>query len=238
VKVVPIVAGAAALVATGAHRDRSRLTRAAAGAAVGLAVGLGPMLALSFDSVRTMLGYHAARGLHVESSLGVLYGALAAVVSGRQPGVLDFGSYNFHGGVADALAKGSSLLTLALAGVATFAAHRASGGRDGDDDRLGRAALAALSATVALWLGGKVFSPQYLTWALPLVIAVPGASWKKLSVALGVGLVLTQLYYRGFYDHVYEQRPLGILTLLVRLAALGVLFAVSLAHLRRVERAP
>ncbi|MBX3226837.1 MAG: DUF2029 domain-containing protein [Labilithrix sp.] len=207
-KVVPFVVGVAVLAAT--RPDRARVARFAAGSALGLGLGFLPMLALSPSSVATFLRYHGARGLNVESTLGVLYGAAT-----RERAVLDFGSFNFHGGVADALAKLTTVLLVVLVAVVLRAAHRASSNA---------VALAAVAATLAVWLGGKVFSPQYLTWMLPLVLAVPGAGWRRLALAFGGVLVLTQLYYRGWFDHVYLQKPLGVATMLARLALLGVLF--------------
>lgn len=236
-KIVPIVVAAAVVVAGGARPER--LKRAGLGAAIGLLVGIGPMLVLAPDSMRLMLRYHGERGLHVESTLGVLYGATKAALGMREATVLDYGSFNFHGSVADVLAKGSPLLLALLVGVVLHAAYvasrgtlRESGGR-GSSVLTKRVVLAALAATVALFLGGKVFSPQYLTWALPLVIAVPDKSWRRVAFAYGVVLVLTQLYYRGYYDHVYLQRPLGVVTVVARLAVLTLFFAWIVKRLRQ-----
>jgi hypothetical protein len=83
----------------------------------------------------------------------------------------------------------------------------------------------------ALWLGGKVFSLQYLTWPLPLVIALPTRAWLRASLGLGLVMLLSQLYLRGFYDHVYNQWPAGVLTMVVRLAVLVALFVVAVRRL-------
>lgn len=242
-KFVPILVLPALVVASGV-RGSKRLGAVALGATVGLFVGLGPMIALGRESLPLVVAYHSARGLHVESSLGVLYGAAKAVLGMRERGLLDYGSYNFHGPVADLLAKASSVLTLALVGVAIHASHQGrpasvARGPDGDDDDAARATrivLTALAATTALWLGGKVFSPQYLTWALPLAIAVPGRSWMRVTFGLAVVLVLSQLYLRGFFDHVYNQQPIGVITMVVRLAVLGAFFGALIKRLRRVDR--
>jgi hypothetical protein len=236
-KIVPAFACVAAFVAAGGATDKKRAVRALSGAGVGLALGLGPMVLLSPESLRLVLAYHGARGLHVESSLGVVYGAVKAIFGAPEPGILDFGSFNFHGGVADALAKASTLLTLALVAVVLVVAGRGAANKqdrehDGERGRVERVVLAAFAATVALWLGGKVFSPQYLTWALPLAVAVPVASWRRLALVYGGVLVLSQLYYRGYYDYVYNQRALGVATMVARLVLLGVLFRLLVVGAR------
>jgi hypothetical protein len=162
----------------------------------------------------------------------VLYGAARALAGRPAPATLDYGSFNFHGAVADALAAATPITTLAaIAGVTLIAA------RAGDDVNEGallrRVVCASIAAATALWLTGKVFSPQYLTWALPLVIAVPSdrvlrPRVRRVIVAFLAALFLGQLFWRGYYDHVYGQRPAGILTLVARQAALVWLVVLTM----------
>jgi len=214
-KIVPFVVGVVVLVATRPKRDGA--LRFVLGSAVGLLLGLLPML-LAPSSILVFLRYHGARGLNVESTLGVLYGAAKALTGNGERGVLDFGSFNFHGDVADALAKLTTVMLVALIAVVVRASVRSN------EALVPRVVLAAIAATIAVWLGGKVFSPQYLTWMLPFVVALPGPAWKRATLALGLLLLLTQLYYRGWFDHVYLQKPLGVITMVVRLALLGAFF--------------
>lgn len=233
-KLVPILL-LPVLVITSGIRDARRLGAVALGASLGLAIGLGPMLVLGRESLPLLLTYHSARGLHVESSFGVLYGAAKAMFGVREASTMDYGSFNFHGPFSRVLAKASLAVTVALVGVVAYAAHRGRerGAKDTRDAELDAAArterlvYAALATLAALWLGGKVFSPQYLTWALPLAIAVPGRGWTRAAIGLGLVLFLSQLYLRGFYDHVYNQWPAGVATMLVRLGLLVALFVVA-----------
>jgi hypothetical protein len=248
-KFVPILVLPVIVIASGV-RGGKRLGAVALGAAVGLALGLGPMIVMGRDSLPAVLAYHAARGLHVESTLGVLYGTVKAVFGQPEVSLLDYGSFNFHGPVADLLAKAALPLTLVLVGVigyasrplVTTAANAATAATpaptlddqsDPEAARTRHIVLAALAATTALWLGGKVFSPQYLTWALPLVVALPGRSWVRMSVALGLVVLVSQIYLRGYYDHVYNQWPVGITTMVVRLALLAAWSRMLLVRLRR-----
>lgn len=219
------------LVITSGLRDARRLAAVALGASLGLALGLGPMIVLGRESLPLLLTYHSARGLHVESSFGVLYGAAKAVMGMREASTMDYGSFNFHGPFSRVLAKSALAVTLGLVALVGYAAHR--GGRAEPDpaERHERIVLAALATLTALWLGGKVFSPQYLTWAIPLAVAMPGRRWRHVAVGLGLVLFLSQLFLRGFYDHVYNQWPAGVVTMLVRLVVLVALFAVAVREL-------
>jgi hypothetical protein len=236
-KLVPVLILPAIVLASGI-RGTKRLGTILLFAGLGLTLGLGPMIALGRESLPLLLTYHGARGLHVESSLGVIYGAVKALLGMREASTMDYGSFNFHGPVSQVLAKASTAVTLLLVGVVLHAARSKSSGELGvetDEERAQRTwriVLATLATMTALWLGGKVFSPQYLTWALPLVIAVPGRGWKPIAVLLGVILAVSQLYLRGFYDHVYNQWPVGVITMVFRLALLGAFFVVLLRSLR------
>ena len=128
-KFVPILVLPALVVASGV-RGSKRLGAVVLGVAAGLVLGLGPMIALGRESLPLIVAYHSARGLHVESTLGVLYGATKAVLGMRERGLLDYGSYNFHGPVADLLARASSALTLVLVGLAIHA--RTQDGKTGE----------------------------------------------------------------------------------------------------------
>ena len=232
-KFVPILVLPVLLVASGV-RGGKRLASVALGAGLGLLVGLGPMIALGRESLPMILSYHSARGLHVESTLGVLYGAVKWILGRPEPSLLNYGSFNFSGPVARLLGTIAMPITLALVGFVTYAsrpAPKADGGSD-DEARVTRIVVSALAATTALWLGGKVFSPQYLTWALPLAIALPGRAWIRVSFVLGLVVLVSQIYLRGYYDHVYNQWPAGVVTMLVRLGLLGVLSRMLLLRLR------
>lgn len=241
VKIVPILVLPIVVVAAAIRAPR-RLARIALGTLLGLALGLGPMIALSPRALPLILAYHGKRGLQVESSLGVLYGAAKALTGQREAAKMSFGSFNFHSATSDTLARLALPLTLALVAIVfvvflrrTSAAIVAHESVEEISARSERIALAMLATLVALWLGGKVFSPQYLTWAIPIVLCVPGRRGMQLALTLGVVLAASQLYLRGFYDHVYNQWPAGIATMLARLLVLVMLF-VSL--LRRPAPPP
>jgi hypothetical protein len=206
---------------------RPRLARLGAWIALGLAIGFAPMLAASPTALVDFFHYHGLRGLQVESTFGALVGAGRLLLGTTQPGTVSYGSFNVDGAIPDLLAK--LCLPLTIAGVAALAVlERRAPAQDADGpaaeaQRTERITCAAVSATVVVWLAGKVFSPQYLTWAIPLVLAIPGrrgvvATWIAIAAC-----TLTQVYYRGFYDFVFDQRFAGVASVLLRQAILAAL---------------
>lgn len=232
-------------------RERRVLLRGAASFGGAILLGLGPMFLASTSSFARLLHYHSARGLHVESALGTLYGTACALAGHPERATLDYGSFNFHTATADALAKSSTLLMLALIAFVSLRAARADhedNETSPDLERLGSTALpeghparvrrivcALLAGMIALWLGGKVLSPQYLTWALPLILAVPGRAVRPIALFGMLCLLVGQIYFRGYFDYVYEQRPLGVVTMAVRLSLLVAWLAACLRAMRPPE---
>lgn len=200
--------------------------RARGAIAFGAAAGLGflPML-FPPDALLDLLRYHGARGLHVESTLGALLGLWHVVTGEARPATLSYGSYNLDGAVAGLLARLCAPLMLALFGAAVVGIGRRAPARS-DVERCDRVALALLTGLAALWLSAKAFSPQYLTWAMPLVLCVSGACGRRLTWLLFAIMTLTQVYMRAFYGQVIAGTVVGVGFLIVRLPLL-VAFAVA-----------
>ena len=226
-KIVPILALPAVLAADPSlYRDRAAQLRLAAGTAVALALGFVPMILLSPHALPDMLGYHAARGLHCESTLGVLITLGRLALGAGAAATPSFGSMNLEGALPDVLAKVSGPLMLAGALFVAVRAYRAP------VHGPSRVALVTVTALAALWLTGKVLSPQYFTWAIPLVLAIPGKEGMRLAWALVVAMAVTQLYLRGYYDLVAEGAWLGVLSVAVRQGILAVASARAVCAIR------
>jgi hypothetical protein len=98
------------------------------------------------------------------------------------------GSQNLAGGAADTLAALSMVLQIvAVVAVWIWYARGPAGG-----ERLVRACAAAVCAFVAF---GKVLSPQFLIWLIPLIPLVRGRRGLLASGILASALVLTQLWF-------------------------------------------
>ncbi len=223
-KVVPLLV-VPALVAADWTFWRARLVRAGAWIAFGMTLGFGPMVLVSPATVVDLFRYHAARGLQIETTLAVLLGVVRWLAGTTVASSVSYGSFNLDGAVPDLLAKATLPLTLAgIAALVLLEAHRNRGAApDGESVRIERMTRAALAATVVIWLSGKVFSPQYLTWGIPLVLAIPGSRGVRATWVFAVALALTQLYFRGYYDVLIEQRFVAVSTVLLRQAVLAVL---------------
>lgn len=154
---------------------------AAAGAA--LAVVALPFVALGAGGVRFGLEFEARRPLHVESLGGsVLLAADRAGVYAADV-VSSFNSHNLDDRIADAVAPGSVVVAaLAVLAVWILFARGPAG-----DMAFVAAAAAAIAAVVVF---GKVLSPQFVVWLVPVVALVARA---RCAVLLLAALALTQV---------------------------------------------
>ncbi len=147
-----------------------------------------PFAVLGADGLGWSFGRQLSRPLQIES-LGSSF--LLAAHQAFGLGITmrsGHGSQNLVGTGADVLAGiQTAVQAAALIGIwVWFARGPADGGR------LVRAAAAAVCAFVAV---GKVFSPQFLIWLVPLVPLVRGRRGLAASAVFGAVLVLTQLWF-------------------------------------------
>ncbi len=131
------------------------------------------------------------------------------------------GSQNLAGGAADALAVLSTVLQIAAV-VAVWIWYARG---PADPGRLIRACAAALCAFIAF---GKVLSPQFLIWLIPLVPLVRGRRGLLASGVLAAALVLTQLWFPyRYWELALEFDAAASWLVLVRdLALVGLLVAL------------
>jgi Glycosyltransferase family 87 len=156
-------------------------------AAVALACFL-PFAVLGPGGVWHALTTQAGRPLQIESlGAGVLLvlHQIAGVGITMRSG---HGSQNLAGAGPDAIAA----LQTAVQAVAIVAVWVWFARGPADRTRLVRAWAAALTAFVAL---GKVLSPQFLIWLIPVVPLVRGRRGLAAAALLGLALVLTQLWF-------------------------------------------
>lgn len=189
-KLFPVLAAAVVLVhlrATGRRRDAAR---AAATFAVVLAA---ICLPFAGDGFVDQFRFHLDRPVQLESTPATVLWLLGdSYVTGDPVRPDRFKSNGLAGGPADAIAAGFAaglLLVLAAVGVAV---HRARG----RPDAVQRAVLAALLAFVAL---GKVLSPQYLIWLLPLAALAWTRGDRAVAGLVAAAAVVTLGYFPGDY---------------------------------------
>lgn len=163
---------------------RGRVRASLAGAAVA-AVAFVPFVVLAPHGLWESLRGQASRPLQIESL------AAAVLTSTGHPIVItSHGSQNLAGhGVIAAVMTVAQAAALAALWIA-FARGPAT------RERFLRYAAASVCAFVAL---GKVLSPQFLVWLVPLVPLLRGRRGAAATVLLTAALVLTQVWFPARY---------------------------------------
>jgi uncharacterized membrane protein len=206
------------------RRDGAR--RAALGLGVLVLVAaavIAPFAAYAPHGVYESFHAQASRGLQIESlgasvllvldRLGLYHARVVETfgVAGR----------NLSGGAADAVAAGLLMLE-ALAVVTVWWLYART------RDLYEQLPLAFAAAVAGFLAFTKVFSPQYLVWLLPLVLASGGGVAIGLLAAV---LVLAQVWF--FHYHALFRLDWPVWLLLVRNLAMVALYGVLAAELAR-----
>jgi hypothetical protein len=231
-KVFPIVVVPVAiawLLARG--RRREAWQGALVGAAVAAAIA-GAAVAASPDGALDAVRYHLDRPAQIESSPALVLLGLDAVGAGDADSVNSFRSDGVVHPASDAvtslfltaLVALVALLSVTAAGVADVAGPRDPGSRE--------LVLGGLAACAAFALFGKVLSPQFVTWVLPL--GALAFAWRMYALAAAVALValLTQIEFPAHYFDVVARDPLAIGLVALRNVALGAVILLSVRELR------
>ena len=92
--------------------------------------------------------------------------------------------------------------------------------------------LASLAGTIAFALFGKVLSPQFVIWALPL--GALAFAWRShaLAAAIGAAAVLTQIEFPAHYFDVVAREPLALALVALRNAALLTALVLAMRELQ------
>jgi Glycosyltransferase family 87 len=207
----------------GAGRQRE----AVQGALVCLAVvvgGAGMALAVAPDGALDAVRYHLERPVQLESPAALVLLGLDGIGAGEAVSV---SSHRSDGLLHPLDGLVSALVALALVAVLALLAGLAA--RDGDRRRLVLASLAAVTAFAAL---GKVLSPQFMIWVLPL--GALAFAWRLHALAFAVlaAAVLTQVEFPAHYFDVVALEPLAIALVAVRDLVLLAVLALSVRALR------
>jgi Glycosyltransferase family 87 len=195
---------------------------------VALAVVVLPFVALSPGGVRFSITRQTGRALQIEtlgSSVLLVTHAVGGYAAHPKFGS---GSWNLVGPLPDALAALQTALQLLAWLLVVWVFARGSRGRE--------QLLVGSAAAVAVWVVfGKVLSPQYLLWLVPLVALVVGRRPAKLAFPIGLvaAIGLTHAVYPNRYDKLIRLDGLPIALLAARNALLVILAATLVARLNR-----
>lgn len=192
---------------------------------LGLAVALGaPALAyvgLAGPHALDAFAYHARRPVQIET----IYSGLLILARSLEPGLLSeahtFGSMNMVSWAEPALRALSTGAT--LAGVAASWAFAWMRMRRAQDERerllvVIRASLIGLIAWITL---GKVFSPQYCVWLVPVAAAAAPITRPAARTAIFAAFLMVQAEYPFLYGFFYSTlTPLAGVLIILRTACL------------------
>jgi Glycosyltransferase family 87 len=243
-KVFPIVVlpvAIAWLLARG--RRREALHGALACAAVMAAIA-GAALAASTDGTLDAVRYHLDRPVQIESSPALVLLGLDAIGAGQAESVNGFRSDGLTHPASDAV---TSLFLSALVALVALLCVRVAGGVRAAAPPVRAAAgplagerppgarelvVAGLAACAAFALFGKVLSPQFAIWVLPL--GALAFAWRMHALAAAVALVaiLTQVEFPAHYFDVVAREPFAIGLVALRNLALAAVIALSVRELR------
>jgi hypothetical protein len=205
-KVYPVVIVPIALLYTLRRKGGREAVMSLAVLAVVVMVVFIPFGIVAPGGSRDAIQHHANRPLQIES-LGSALLLIAHEVGSYEPTVVtSFGSQNLVGGAPDVLAT----LQVVLQVVAVVSIWVLFATRRGTRAELLAAAAAAVAAFAAL---GKVLSPQFLIWLMPLVPLVAGGIGLVAAGIFFATLVLTHVWFPDRYWNLvgFEAGPVWLL---------------------------
>ncbi len=163
--------------------------------------------------------YHFERPLQLESSWSSPL--LLASRFGNYPLRIlsSYGSHNVFASLSTTFASLTMPVTLLLLFlVYLFFIHRS---RDDPQEGAGLLFRFALLAIGVFIFAGKVFSPQFLIWLLPLAVLVKGPDRRRVLLLFGAILLLTQIEFPFNYWRLYSLNAAIVIEVAFRNALLG-----------------
>jgi uncharacterized membrane protein len=209
----PLVAAPVALTWLATRTDRRTLLQSATALLAALALPAAAALAVSPQGALEAVEYHLERPVQIESlpAGGVLL--LDELGAGDAESVKSHRSDGLEHPAAGALAV--VCLLAMLSAIALAAAGARAGPRE-----LVLGSLAAVAAFAAL---GKVLSPQYMLWLVPLGALAFAWRLHALAASTAAALVLTQLEFPARYFDLVDRDALPVVLVAARnLVLLGV----------------
>lgn len=231
----PLVVAPVALAWLVARGERRGAAQSAAVLAATVAAVCGLAVAVSPHGARGAVSYHLDRPVQIESTPATAVLTLNALGLGE---ARTEESYRSMGVRHPAAGAAAALFTVLLAGaVAILTAGAAAGGQEPPGPRA--LVIASLGAVTAFAAFGKVLSPQFLIWVVPL--AALAFAWRMyaLAAAATAAIVLTSVEFPALYAQVVQLDPWVLALVAARNAILiGVVVLAVRALAARRARAP
>jgi uncharacterized membrane protein len=220
-KVFPLVAVPVALAWLVRRGHRREAWRGAVACAAVLAVLAAATVAVSPSGAADAVRFHADRPLQIESSPALVLIGLDSVGLGEAEHV---GSHRSDGIEHPASGALTALFMTALLGAVGLLTLRAgTSPRD--------LVAASLAAVVAFAVLGKVLSPQFIVWAVPL--GALAFAWRRplLAAVVALAAVLTLVEFPAHYIDVVQRDPAAVVLVAVRNLLLIGALALTLREL-------
>jgi uncharacterized membrane protein len=234
-KAFPLVAVPVALAwLVGRGRRRDAWQGALACAAVILVVA-GVAVAASPRGAAAAVRYHQERPVQIESSPALVLLGLDAAGVGHAASVSSHRSAGLVHPADDAVTSLFVIALVALVAIVCAAvASRTADGAGVPDALAGsrQMVLGALAATVGFAVFGKVLSPQFVIWAIPLGALAFAWGLHALAAAVVIAAVLTWIEFPAHYFEVVAREPLAIGLVALRNLALLAVIVLSARELR------
>ena len=243
-KLFPIVAVPVALTWLLVRGQRREAWQGALACAAVIAAVAGAAIAISPEGALDAVRYHVDRPVQIESSPAMVLLGLDAVGAGEATGIASHRSDGLLHPTAAAVT--SLFLTALVAFVALLCASVAGARRRAPARGRGVGAetagprnllIASLAACTAFALFGKVLSPQFVIWVLPLGALAFAWRMHALAAAAALAAALTQVEFPAHYFDVVAREPAAIALVAARNLALAAVLALSVRELARARGA-
>lgn len=176
----------------------------------------------------TMIRFHLDRPVQIESTPATVLEIVGGSSVTGDPIRHDaFKSNGLDGGAADVVQALSTLALTAASLAILWLTHRRP--------TVDALVLAALAITLAFVAFGKVLSPQYVAWLLPLAALAYGRGATLGPALVAAASLTTQLWFPGRYFDVVYQHAWAVIAVGVRNA---LLLSALIATARALARSP
>ncbi len=224
----PVVVLPVALAWLMAHGRRREAAEGTAALALVVIAVAGVAVVLSPSGAADAVTYHLDRPVQVESAPALALLGLDGLGVGRADVVHSHRSEGVeHPASAAVAALFAALLIGAVALMMAGAARRSSTADAGDGSDARVLVLGSLAAVTAFATFGKVLSPQFLIWVVPLAALAFAWGMPALAAAATAAIALTLVEFPAHYADVVAREPAALWLVAARDATLAL--AVALA---------
>jgi len=196
-----------------------------------------PFILIAPSGLANAFLYHAERPLQLESSWASPL-LLMAKFGGYEVRIMNsYGSHNVFASASDTLAMLSGPITALILIMGYWIYWRRS---SNDNRTTWDYALIVRFTAIAIAtfiVGGKVFSPQFLIWLLPLIPLIKGRDRGLITGLFAAVLLLTQWEFPARYWELYLLQKHMVVEVAARNLLLGLVLILMMVSLGREQNA-